>query len=94
MDPDGDLKAISELKRVIAYGGNLLFVVPIGSPKIIFNAHRVYSYEQIVEYFREFKLVDFSLIPDHGSIITGASKELADSQVYGCGCFHFSKEGI
>ena len=29
-DYDGDLKAIKELKRVLAVGGNLLFVVPIG----------------------------------------------------------------
>ena len=44
IDPDGDLKAICELKRVLAKNGNLLFVVPIGTPKIMFNAHRVYSY--------------------------------------------------
>ena len=29
LDPDGDLKAIAELKRVLAPGGNFLFVVPM-----------------------------------------------------------------
>jgi SAM-dependent methyltransferase len=62
VDPDGDLKAIFELKRVLAFGGSLIFVVPIGKPKIMFNAHRIYSYSQIVDYFAELELEEFSLI--------------------------------
>ena len=50
IDYDGDLKAIRELKRVVVKGGSILFVVPVGKPKIIFNAHRIYSYEQIINY--------------------------------------------
>ena len=37
MDPDGDLKAIDELKRVLSRKGDLLFVVPVGKPKIMYN---------------------------------------------------------
>lgn len=37
LDTDGDLKAIGELKRVLANGGTLLFVVPVGRPLIMFN---------------------------------------------------------
>jgi hypothetical protein len=94
IDPDGDLKAIAELKRVLAIEGNLLFVVPIGKPKVYFNAHRVYSYEQIMDYFSDLKLQEFSLIPDNAreiGMITNASKELSDQQEYGCGCFWFKK---
>ncbi len=94
LDPNGDLKAISELKRVLAIGGSLLFVVPIGEPKIIFNAHRIYSYNQIISYFHDFKLMEFSLIPDDyliKGIIKNASREMADAQKYGCGCFWFIK---
>jgi hypothetical protein len=40
-------------------------VTPVGKPKIIFNGHRVYSYEQIIQAFDEMKLVEFSLIPDN-----------------------------
>ena len=44
LDPDGDLKAISELIRVLAPDGNLLLVVPVGKKsRIMFNAHRIYS---------------------------------------------------
>jgi len=94
LDPNGDLKAIVELKRVLAPGGNLLFVVPIGRPRIMFNAHRIYSYRMILEYFSELKLVEFSLIPDKpedGGIICNALEEQADAQSYGCGCFWFTR---
>jgi len=96
LDSDGDLKAIAELNRVLAVGGNLLFVVPIGQPKIMFNAHRIYSYDQVPEYFKGLKLVEFALVPDHpnnGGLIKNASKVVADTQEYGCGCFWFQKEG-
>jgi ubiquinone/menaquinone biosynthesis C-methylase UbiE len=92
LDPDGDLKAISELKRVLAPEGNLLFVVPIGKPMIMFNAHRIYSYEQVMSYFSELELKEFALIPDNpseGGLIHDAIKEQADRQTYACGCFWF-----
>jgi hypothetical protein len=95
LDPDGDLKGANELIRVLAKKGNLLFVVPIsGEPRIEFNAHRIYSYNMIVEMFSELKLVEFSLIPDNAieqGIINNATEELADEQKYGCGCFNFVK---
>jgi Caenorhabditis protein of unknown function, DUF268. len=95
LDPDGDLKAIAELKRVLALNGNLIFVVPVGgTPKIMFNAHRIYSYAQVLEYFSDVELREFALVPDYpndGGLIRGASKEMADAQKYGCGCFWFKK---
>jgi SAM-dependent methyltransferase len=95
LDPDGDLKAVAELKRVLAPGGSLLFVVPIGKPIIAFNAHRIYSYDQVVTCFSELKLREFTLIPDTpddvGPILQ-ATREFADNQTYGCGCFWFKKD--
>jgi SAM-dependent methyltransferase len=94
LDYDGDLKAIKELKRVLTIGGNLLFVVPVGKPKIIFNAHRIYSYDMIMEYFSDFKLKEFSLIHDNAletGMIKNADREIANNQNYGCGCFWFTK---
>lgn len=93
IDYNGDIKAISELKRVLAPGGTLIFVVPIGKPKIVFNAHRIYSYIQVMSYFSEFELIEFSIIPDNfkNGIITHASELLSDDQDWGCGCFWFKK---
>jgi SAM-dependent methyltransferase len=92
LDPKGDLKAISELKRVLSKDGNLLFVVPLGEHAIIqYNAHRIYTYSQILSYFSEFKLIDFAYINDAGNFIPQASEKDAVGQVYGCGCFHLRK---
>jgi SAM-dependent methyltransferase len=95
LDPEGDLKAISELKRVLAPGGNLLFVVPVGKSRIMFNAHRIYSYNQIISYFSDLKLINFTLIPDNAikdAVIDNATSEDVDRQDYGCGCFWFIRE--
>lgn len=95
LDYDGDLKAIKELKRVLAVGGHLLFVVPLGrESRIFFNAHRVYTKQHALDLFADLQLVDFSLIPEDesdGGLVSDPSDQLLDKQVYGCGCFHFTK---
>lgn len=94
-DPTGDRKAVAELKRVVAPGGTLLFVVPVsGEPRIEFNAHRIYSYQLVIELFEGFELVEYALIPDRaeeGGLIRHADPGLTARQRYGCGCFHFRK---
>lgn len=94
LDPDGDLKAMKELVRVLAPGGTFLFVTPVGKPQIRYNAHRIYSYEQIMNYFSDLILQEFSLVPDNGvevGLVENATREMVDMQKYGCGCFWFKK---
>ena len=94
LDPEGDLKAMKELSRVLAVGGSLLFVVPVGQPVIRFNAHRIYAFRQVIETFSRLSLKEFSLVPDNGieaGLVEKASEELANRQHCGCGCFWFVK---
>jgi SAM-dependent methyltransferase len=96
IDPNGDVKAIEELKRVVARGGSLLFVTPVGKPIIEFNAHRIYAYQQIIDMFTKgpnaLKLHEFSLIRESkDGLIANATKEMADAEHYACGCFWFTK---
>lgn len=92
IDPDGDVKAINEIKRVVKAGGSILFVTPVGRPKIRFNAHRIYSPNMIMELFKGFRLQNFSLIDDQNKFTQNADFEIAEIQNYGCGCFWFIKE--
>ncbi|TKC55810.1 DUF268 domain-containing protein [Pedobacter hiemivivus] len=95
MDYDGDIKAINELKRVLAPSGSLLFVVPLGATDTIhFNAHRVYSKQQVLDLFSDMKLEEFAFIPEDendGGLVIDPSKQLLDKSNYGCGCFWFTK---
>jgi SAM-dependent methyltransferase len=91
LDPNGDLKGIAELKRVLKPGGNLIFVTPVGRPRIQFNAHRIYSYEQIAEYFLGFEIKQFALVDDAGNFLNNPDPQYATQQKYGCGCWWFVK---
>jgi SAM-dependent methyltransferase len=92
LDSEGDLKAIKELKRVVKPEGSILFVVPIGKPKLMFNAHRIYGYLQVIDYFSGYELKEFALVTDKNEFIINAPVGLADAQNYGCGCFWFLKK--
>lgn len=97
IDAEGDLKAIAELKRVVARNGNLLIVVPVGKPKIEFNAHRIYSYEQITQVIcdENFSLKEFAFIPESesgGPMVRNADPKLVQEANYACGCFWFKRK--
>jgi hypothetical protein len=95
IDPDADCKAIGELTRVCAIGGSVLFVVPVGKPRLAFNALRVYSPLQISEYFASLSLKEFSFIPDRcsdGPLVPVPPADIATHRGEGCGCFWFVKK--
>lgn len=94
LDPDGDRRAVGELIRVLAPGGRLLLVVPLGRPAIHFNAHRIYAPAQVRELGQGLELEEFVLIPDDpadGDLVAAPAPALLDRQIYGCGCFLFRR---
>ncbi len=95
VDYDGDLKAMRELARVLAPGGNLLFVTPVGSEaRIQFNAHRIYTAAGVVDAFAAHGLMlsEFSYIPQHsGAMVQADPATFTTTDSYGCGCFWFTK---
>ena len=85
---------MAKMGRVVAPGGGLLFVVPLGSPRVEFYAHHIYSPGQVLERFPDFSLVEFVLIPDQasdGHLVVDPPAELIARQNYGCGCFWLKK---
>lgn len=96
--PNDDIKAVNELKRVVKKEGSLLIVVPIGkTPRIEYNAHRIYSYDQIISMVcdEQFELKEFAFIPERdeqGGLVRYAKKEDIKDSYYACGCFWFIKK--
>ena len=90
LDVKGDLKAAAELKRVLALGGQALIVLPVGQPKVCFNAHRIYSYEQVLDMFAGLELKEFTLF-DPPQYIVNANPDRVKGIAEGAGCFWFTK---
>lgn len=91
LDPSGDAAAAGELSRVLAPGGSLFVVVPVGRRRVCFNAHRIYGYADVSALFPALELAEFSLIPDEGKFDAHADSARVALQDYGCGCFVFKK---
>jgi SAM-dependent methyltransferase len=92
LDASGDRKAAAELARVLAPGGQLLMVVPMEDPpRVCFNAHRLYSYSQVMDLFLDLSLVEFTLITNEGQFFENADPRLLEGCKYCCGCFRYTK---
>jgi hypothetical protein len=92
LDPLGTKKAAEELSRVLAVDGNLYFSVPVGKPRLCFNAHRIHSPGQIISYFQDLNLVELSGIDDLGVFTQNISIDTLEKSNYACGLFWFKKE--
>lgn len=92
IDPLGTQKATKELQRVLAKGGYLYFSLPVGRPRVEFNAHRVHSPQQIINFFDELKLVEISGVLDNGEFVENIDVKRLTRSSYACGMFIFTKE--
>jgi len=69
LDPDGTIKAIHELKRVVKKGGYLYLSLHIDDEtRVYFNAHRAYRESEILRAFEPFQLCEKKYI--YGSKFT------------------------
>ena len=91
LNPNGTRQACAELQRVLAPGGNLYFVLPVGNPRVCFNAHRIHAPKAIVEYFSELELVELSGVHDDGRFVERVELDEFKESEYACGMFWFRK---
>lgn len=87
----GTRRACTELERILARGGQLLFSVPVGRSRVCFNAHRIHTPSQILAYFPELELVEFSVVGDDHVLVKDADLDAAARLEYGCGLFSFRR---
>jgi SAM-dependent methyltransferase len=89
IDPLGTRKAIGELARVLAVGGCLYFALPVGRPKVVFNAHRIHDPTTILQWFGEegLRVEDFAAVDDRGRFCPHAQPRDFRDQRYACGMY-------
>ena len=92
LDSLGTKKAAKELSRILAPDGNLYFSLPIGKPKLQSNAHRIHSSKQILDYFEDLTLIEFSGIDDQANFHRNIDVSALNECNYGCGLFWFTKK--
>lgn len=91
---DGTRCACSELGRVLAEGGSLYFSLPVGRPRVCFNAHRIHAPRQILDYFPGLELAEFSVVDDEHRLVQDADLDEAARLRYGCGLFWFRRGSL
>lgn len=98
LDIDGHLKGLNNITKCLKSGGVFYFATPIGKQRIVFNAHRVFGLEYLIEILKnDYDIRDFSYVDDNGDLII--NPKLDDSNIkssfnlsYGCGIFELIKK--
>lgn len=87
LDPFGSEKAISELKRVVKWGGVMLFSVPVDSEnRVCFNAHRTFTRDYLLKLFEGFEIIEEKYI--YGQTLFDSYDK---SKGFGTGLYHLMK---
>lgn len=91
LDPKGTEKAATELERVLGPRGELLFSVPVGRPRLCFNAHRIHGPDEVLAMFQQLELREFSAVTDKDEFVTGIDPSEVATARYACGLFRFTR---
>jgi len=92
LNPAGTREACAELARVLAPDGNLFFSLPLGRPRVCFNAHRIHSPAQILGYFPGLRLAEFSAVDDRGRFRASIRPQELEAPEYACGLFWLRRD--
>lgn len=97
IDAEGYIKGFNALTQILEAGGILYLSIPIGTERVEFNGHRVFSLSRVCElYLPCFELVGFSFVNDQGNLIVDHVLTEIDcidnlNLNYGCGIFELRK---
>lgn len=94
IDPDAYIKVIKNIQRVVEPGGHVYIGVPVGpKDRLVFNAHRIFAIQTIIDLFSEMILNDIVLIKENNAytetICRGDFEKIPD---YSCCLFEFEKK--
>lgn len=91
LNPLGTERAISELQRIVAPGGMLLFSMPVGVESTQFNGYRRWPPKRPIGLFNELELLSFSCINADDQFLENVSPDVMNQSKAGCGLYHFRR---
>lgn len=97
LDPNGHIKGLDNMYKVLKKDGYFYFSVPIGPQRIEFNGHRIFSISYLLNYFKgKYELKSFSYVDDKGDLHRDVplEKDIIENNCncqYGCGIFILQK---
>ena len=97
IDPEGHLKGIKNIYKILKKSGILYLSFPFGPNRIEFNAHRVFSLSYIEPKLTEFfEIIEFSYIDDQNTFHQDIKLDSGYSNNfncnYGCAIFKLKKK--
>jgi SAM-dependent methyltransferase len=102
VDCNGHIKAIHNITAILKPQGIFYFSVPIGTQRIEFNAHRVFSIQYLWNLLKDnFDLLSFSYVDDNGNFHENVEFSEEDvkknfgceyTRTNGCGIFELKKK--
>jgi SAM-dependent methyltransferase len=97
IDYDGHLKALDNIHKILKPGGKFYFSSPMGTQRIDFNAHRVFSLPYLLRLFETSYVIEqFSYVDDKGELFENVSFDDQNIKTsfnchWGCGIFELRK---
>ncbi len=93
IDPGGYIKAAKSMQRVLDKNGHLYLGVPVGpDDKLVFNAHRIFKIDTIVDLFNECKIEDMAIVEPDGVCAHSIQRgQYGNIKEFSCGLFEFTK---
>lgn len=99
VDSEGYLKGLQSLSAMLRPGGVLYLSVPIGTQRVEFNAHRIFSVKYLLDLFKnDYQIERFSFVDDRGDLhedVVLTESDIAQNYGcnYGCGIFEMCRSG-
>jgi len=97
VDCNGYLTGLRNMHAMLQQGGKFYLSTPIGTQRIEFNAHRVFSVSYLVDLLvKDYRIDTFSYVNDEGILVRNAKWDSPEatrnfSCRYGCGIFEMTK---
>jgi SAM-dependent methyltransferase len=97
IDVDGHIKGLENMYKILKKGGLFYFSTQIGSPRLEFNAHRVFSMQYLLDLFEgKYEIVEFAYIDDNDNFFSKVSLKAENISTnmgckLGCGIFTLRK---